>query len=79
MILPAKHLSPERSLTGIGGEILQAIATPKTVSETWTLVREKRSLSGIPITFDWFVLAVSWLYAISAVELVEGRLKRKLS
>ena len=74
MILPAKHLPPERSLVGIGADILQALSHPKTVSETWTSVRERRIQLGTPITFDWFVLAVSWLYATSGVELTDGLL-----
>lgn len=77
MILPAKHLSPDGSIIGIGAEILQVVSMPKTVSETWTLVRDSRVQIGNPITFDWFVLAVSWLYAISAVELIDGHLQRK--
>lgn len=77
MILPAKHLGTERSLVGTGAEILQAIEAPKTISETWTRIQEDRKLNGIPITFDWFVLAVSWLYPISAVELENGLLKRR--
>ncbi len=77
MILPAKHLSTERSLVGIGAEILQVLSSAKTVSETWTVVRENRLETGYPVTFDWFVLALSWLYAISAVELFEGLLQRR--
>ncbi|MYJ87720.1 MAG: hypothetical protein F4044_08400 [Rhodobacteraceae bacterium] len=80
MILPAKHISSERSLVGIGAVILNEIDnTPKTVSETWIHVRETISNLGFPITFDWFVLAISWLYAISALELYEGLLRKKLS
>ena len=77
MILPAKHLPPERSLVGIGAEILQVLSSAKTVSETWTVVRENRVETGYPITFDWFVLALSWLYAISVVELSDGLLQRR--
>ena len=77
MILPAKHLLPDRSLVGIGADILQVLSEPKTVSETWTSVRDRRIQSGTPITFDWFVLAISWLYAISGVELTEGLLHRR--
>lgn len=76
MILPAKHLKTERSIVGTGAEILQAIEAPKTISETWTRIQENRKRTGVPITFDWFVLSVSWLYAISAVELENGLLRR---
>jgi hypothetical protein len=77
MILPAKHIPPERSLSGIGADILRALDTPRTVSETWTRMKMLRLESASPITFDWFVLAISWLYSISAVKLEDGMLSRK--
>ena len=79
LILPAKHLSIERSIIGIGAEILDVIETPKTISEAWIQIKDNRKYSGFPITFDWFVMSVSWLYAISAVELVGGLLQRRQS
>lgn len=77
MILPAKHIPAERSLSGIGADILCSLDTPLTVSEVWTRTKALRSESASPITFDWFVLAISWLYAISAVELKDGLISRR--
>lgn len=77
MILPAKHIPAERSLSGIGADILRALDTPRTVSEAWIRTKALRSEIASPITFDWFVLAISWLYAISAVELEDGMLSRR--
>lgn len=68
MILPAKHLSPDRSLAGIGSDILAQLDEDRSVSELWERVRAGRSLAASPLSYDWFVLALTMLYAISAVE-----------
>jgi hypothetical protein len=75
MILPAKHLPPERSLSGIGAAIIEQLNAPQSVSETW--VRVSREYADRAITFDWFVLALSWLYAISAIDYSDGLLSRR--
>lgn len=66
MILPAKHLPPERCLSGIGAVIVAQLNEARSVSETWILT--SRAYGGRPITFDWFVLALSWLYAVNAID-----------
>ena len=75
MILPAKHLPPERSLSGIGAAIIAQLDTPQSVSETW--IRVSRAYGSRALSFDWFVLALSWLYAVSAIDYVDGMLSRR--
>ena len=71
MILPGKHLQPNRALLTIGSEILAVIGEMSTVSELWERVRVLRSRreSASPLPFDWFILALSLLYAIGAIDL----------
>jgi hypothetical protein len=78
MILPTKHIRPERALLTIGAEILTALRGPMTVSRVWDEVRRKRGKAAepAPITYDWFVLALDLLFAMKAVE-YEGGLLRK--
>jgi hypothetical protein len=76
MILPGKHLKPNRALLGIGGEILSAMEQGITVSELWQRVRDGRQNSGSPLSFDWFVLSLSFLYAVEAINLRDGVLVR---
>lgn len=78
MILPGKHLGPDRALLSVGGDILSVLTEPAPVSEVWERVLAERSRrSGAsPLPFDWFVLAMSLLYAIKAVDLVDGCLVR---
>lgn len=68
MILPSKHLGPNRALLGIGAEILAQLDEDRTGSELWVRVQEARGKAGGPLSFDWFVLSLSFLYAIAAVD-----------
>jgi hypothetical protein len=77
MILPSKHLRTDRALLRIGAEILSHLDEARTVSELWERVRSVRSSSSTPLPFDWFVLALTLLYAIAAVELDDGVIKAK--
>jgi hypothetical protein len=74
MILPGKHLREDRALLSVGGEILSHLDEPRTVSELWERVRIARTSSSTlaSLSFDWFVLSLNLLYAISAVELANG-------
>lgn len=76
MILPGKHIRADRSLVVIGGEILRELGHPKTVSELWDAIRKKggsdEERPALP--YDWFVQALTLLYAISAVRLENDRI-----
>jgi ABC-3C biological conflict system middle component len=74
MILPSKHLSESRTLIRVGAEILSQLAEPCAVSELWERVRAARAdRSGeTPLSFDWFVLALTFLYTIFAVDISDG-------
>jgi hypothetical protein len=77
MILPTKHLSEDRALLGVGAQILRLLNEPKTVSRLWDeLKRQRLKTSGTTITYDWFVLALDLLYALQAVEIERGRLRK---
>jgi len=80
MILPAKHLPQDRSLAGIGGDILAQLDEDRSISELWERVHAVRALTASPLSYDWFVLSLSMLFAIKAVDL-QGRIitKRRAS
>ena len=74
MILPAKHLRHDRALLDVGADILEELGESRTVSELWERVRVTRATRvrvGL-LSFDWFVLALSLLFAISALDLTNG-------
>ncbi len=72
MILPGKHLQQDRALLGVGAEILGHLDEERTVSELWERVHAARGPAATPLSFDWFVLALTFLYAVAAVEFVDG-------
>jgi hypothetical protein len=74
MILPSKHLSESRTLIRVGAEILLQVEEPCAVSELWERVRTARAggSSETPLSFDWFVLALTFLYTIFAVDISDG-------
>ena len=72
MILPSKHVQPERALIGVGAEILGALTKPMTMSLHMGRnpgVAELLLLPRLRWTSEWFVLALDFLYSIGAVEL----------
>jgi hypothetical protein len=75
MILPTKFLPAERSLISVGGEILSALRDgPRSESELWERLRSDRKRK-YPVSYDWFVLALTLLYAIDSVELAKGLIR----
>lgn len=78
MILPTKHVRTDRAIIGIGGELLDLLREPKTVSRLWNDVRARRTIAApaAPIDYDWFVLALDFLFMVGAVESRRGLIVR---
>lgn len=78
MILPTKRIPEDRALLAVGADVLQMLGRPQTVSKVWEQMQRRREARGTtsPLPFDWFVLSLSFLFAIGAVELHEGRLRK---
>ncbi len=68
MILPTKHLPTERSLIGIGADIVRLLDEPKSVSTLWLEFQEVNELKNRRLTFDWFTLAIAMLYALGTIQ-----------
>ncbi|AUI62997.1 ABC-three component system middle component 6 [Amycolatopsis sp. BJA-103] len=74
MITPTKGIRPERSLLYLGGQILNDLDGPTTVSGAWEAFARRREREGqdATITFDWFVLALDLLRALGTIKLRDG-------
>jgi hypothetical protein len=72
MLLPTKGVSSERALLTVGAEILEELRDPLSVSALWERfnAREHSASSPHRMTFDWFTLALSALYAMRLVDTV---------
>jgi hypothetical protein len=82
MILPTKHLRPERALLTVGADLLRSLREPMTVSRLWDEIRTSRSDGArpfAPINYDWFVLALDLLYMAGAVEFERGLVRKASS
>ena len=78
MILPTKHLRPERSLLAISGEVVSILDEAKTVSRVWEEFSKSRSRAShrAPVSYDWFVLSLDLLFILGVVEFRSGRIVR---
>jgi hypothetical protein len=78
VILPSKHIPESRSLAAIGGEILAQLDEPRAVSEVWERVLTARRANDRrpSLPYDWFILAMTFLHAIFAIELSGGLIHR---
>ncbi|AMR26837.1 hypothetical protein A0257_06755 [Hymenobacter psoromatis] len=78
MILPTKHLSADRALLTIGGQVLSLLDKPKTVSVLWEDFKVQ-PVAGAAVPFDWFILALDLLACTGIVSLDGTRIKKKNS
>lgn len=78
MLLPNRSVSSQRALLSVAAQISMQLESPRTVSETWTRLREWRATNGFkqPVTFGWFQLALDMLYALGLVEFDGHTLRR---
>ncbi|HXW71010.1 MAG TPA: ABC-three component system middle component 6 [Methylocella sp.] len=81
MILPTKHIRPDRALLAVGGELLGRLREPMTVSRLWDELRSRRGdpSEPAPVSYDWFVLALDLLYMVGAVEFERGLIRKVAS
>ncbi|WEV46245.1 hypothetical protein OZX62_07305 [Bifidobacterium sp. ESL0690] len=79
MILPTKGIESNRALLSIGAEIIELLRHATPVSDLWENFREKTRRENVEkalVTFDWFVLALSMLFAVGVVKFDDlGRLE----
>lgn len=78
MILPTKRLPQDRALLAVGADVLLMLTRSQTVSKLWDDMKRKRleRVTSSPLPFDWFLLALSLLFAMGAVELRDGRIHK---
>ena len=78
MILPTKHIRPDRALLAVGADMLGCLREPMTVSRLWDEIRAARSDRTVlaPINYDWFVLALDLLFIVKAVQFDRGLVQK---
>jgi hypothetical protein len=78
MILPTKHLRPDRALLAVGADVLRCLNEPMTVSRLWDEIRNARSNRAVsaPINYDWFILSLDLLFIVKAVQFNRGLVQK---
>lgn len=77
MLMPTKHIKTENALLGVGGDVLAQLDTPKTVSRLFYDLQQLRKDSELPtLQFDWFLLALDFLYTVGAIRLDSGLIRK---
>ena len=78
MILPTKHLRPDRALLAVGADLLDCLGEPLTVSRLWDEIRTARGDRTVsaPISYDWFVLALDLLFIVKSVQFDRGLIQK---
>lgn len=80
MILPSKHLPPDRALLTVGATVLKLLVHPRTVSALWEDLNWHDPALGQTaprMTYDWFLLSLSLLYTFGSIELQGGLVTRR--
>ncbi len=77
MILPTKGIPPERALLTLGAEILELLAKSDTPSGVWERFKARHGKDEAPVTYDWFMLALTLVYAMGLVDIDEHGLLRR--
>lgn len=77
MLMPTKHIKTENALVGVGAELLGLLDRDKAVSTLFRDLQEKRRENEMStIHFDWFMLALDFLYSVGAIRFESGVLKK---
>ncbi|MDK6906647.1 ABC-three component system middle component 6 [Actinotignum timonense] len=71
MLLPTKGITPDQALLTVGARIIELLDSPTTVSTLWEKFskgsKDAELQHGTNISFTWFSLALSMLFAINAL------------
>lgn len=78
MILPTKHLQPNRALISVASEVLSLIGRKSTVSSIWDALqaRHKKALRYGDVPYDWYILSLDLLFLMGAIEEQDGIIRK---
>lgn len=80
MILPTKHIKVERSLVGIGHELLKLLHNDRSISDLWDEFRSEfnQYFPKSPVNYEWFVITLDFLFVMGALQFENGVIKRRI-
>jgi len=78
VILPTKHLQPERALISVASEVFELVGRRSTVSSIWNALQDKHRAAFRygDVPYDWFILALDLLFLMGSVEENNGIIRK---
>lgn len=77
MLMPTKHIKTENALVGVGAEVLYLLDRDKTVSTLFRDLQNWRDENELTtVHFDWFLLALDFLFSVGAVRFESGVVRK---
>ena len=77
MLMPTKHIKTENALVGVGAEVLALLDREKTVSTLFRDLQSWRNENELTtVHFDWFLLALDFLFSVDAVRFESGIVRK---
>lgn len=77
MLMPTKHIKTENALVGVGAEVLNLLDRDKTVSTLFRDLQSWRDENELTtVHFDWFLLALDFLFSLGAVRFESGVVRK---
>lgn len=78
MLLPTKSIPADQAMLTIGAQILIQLDSPASISATWDRLLDWRTKNRMPsaLPFWWFALTLDFLFAVNAIDLSGGELRR---
>jgi hypothetical protein len=79
MILPSKHIPPNRALITLAAEVHELINGKSTISSLWNDFNEVlvKSMRAGEVSYDWFILSVDLLFLLDFIKSENGYIKKK--
>lgn len=75
MLLPDKYIPIEDTLPALGQILYAKLRFPQPLSRLWFKVERRKEIG----TYERFVYALDFLYALGLIEFENGTIKRSLS
>ncbi len=76
MILPSKHISPERALFTTSTFLFGLIKEQMTISQLWLTAKHEFSRS-YPLYYHEFILGLDLLFMLGYIDFIEGKIQRR--
>lgn len=74
MLLPTKHISEQHALVSIGAIVIShLIKEDVQIQKLWDSVRKEKNFAGTPLSFEWFVLALDFLFMVSIIDVSDDK------